>query len=248
MSKEVSRKYVKLIKEKKIKYIYGYASAIYLLAKYVEEQNLDVNIEACFPTSEILTDLYRETIIRAFKCKIINCYGAHDGGITAFEHNVGCFEVGYNSIVILEDRSLKISSALLTDTFNYAMPLINYKLGDELELDDMNNNLNYNGQVIKQVYGRSSDVIILENGRILTGPGFTVLFKDLPVEGYTIAKVGKNAIKCCIKPTRLYNSEIKKLIEETLKNQVGEGANIIIEKVENFEVSKNGKKTYFMTE
>ena len=204
MSDEVCKNYIELIKKKRIKYIYGYASAIYLLTKYVLEENSSINISACFPTSEVLTDLYRDTIEKAFNCQIINCYGAHDGGITAFEVEKGFFEVGYNSIINLKDKN-NTGSALLTDLLNYAMPLINYQLGDELQIDEeKNKTYSYNGQVINKVFGRTSDVVRLENGAVLTGPGFTILFKDLPVEAYSIKKNGYNSLLCNIKKQTHY--------------------------------------------
>ena len=48
MSDEVCRDYIKLIKENKIRFIYGYASAIYLLAKWIIENNETTNIKSCF--------------------------------------------------------------------------------------------------------------------------------------------------------------------------------------------------------
>ena len=52
----------------------------------------------------------------------------------------------------------------MTNLLNYAMPLINYELGDEVKIKE--NTGNYNGQVIEEVYGRIPDIIRLENGRI----------------------------------------------------------------------------------
>ena len=86
---------VRLIQRKKIHYVYGYASSIFLLARYVEEHHLESSlcIKACFPTSEILTDVYRNTIERVFGCIVCDMYGAHDGGIVA--HNIrGGYKVG----------------------------------------------------------------------------------------------------------------------------------------------------------
>ena len=108
MSDEVCKEYLTFIINHKIKYVYGYASAIYLLARYAKANNIYPSIDACFPTSEILTPVYRETIERAFSCKIVNCYGAHDGGITAFEHQKDFFEVGYNSI---DRKSTRLNSS-----------------------------------------------------------------------------------------------------------------------------------------
>ena len=248
MSDDICREYIIFIKKDKIKYIYGYASAIYLLAKHVLENNISVNISVCFPTSEILTDSYRDTIKKAFNCEIVNCYGAHDGGITAFEHEKGYFKVGYNSLITIKEKDKdNTGSALLTDLFNYAMPLINYQLGDELQInEEKNKTYSYNGQVINKVFGRTSDVVRLENGAVLTGPGFTILFKDLPVEAYSIEKNGYNSLLCNIKKQTRYNKEHENLIISTLKKQAGSETEIFIKYIDEFELTKSGKRRYFI--
>jgi phenylacetate-CoA ligase len=250
MSNEVCAKYLKFIKKDKIKFIYGYASAIYLLAKYAIQNNINVEISACFPTSEILTDVYRQAIIEAFSCDIINSYGAHDGGITAFEYKKGYFDVGYNTIITIKEKDKNNTGlALLTDLFNYAMPLINYQLGDELQKDDdKNKNYSYNGQVINYVYGRTSDVIRLENGNILTGPGFTILFKDLPVKAYRIKNESGNSLVCEIVKDNKYEDEHEKVILNSLTKQAGKSVAIKIKYFDIFNLKNSGKRDYFISE
>jgi len=246
MSDEVCQKYLDLINRKNIKYIYGYASSIYLLSKYVLKNNIVINIDACFPTSEVLTDIYRESLIKAFKCKILNVYGANDGGITAFEHDSGCFEVGYNSLISGVCESNHSSKILLTDLLNYSMPLINYQIGDEVVMkNDHLKKCNYNGQVIEKVLGRSSDLIELENGSRITGPGFTILFKDLPVEYYCIEKVGYNSIKCTIKKIKEFDDSHEKVILSTFKKNLGADSNISITYSNEIKYTKSGKIKYF---
>lgn len=249
MSDDVCENYIEIIKKKRIKFIYGYASAIYLLAKYVLKKNISINIAVCFPTSEILTDLYRDTIQKAFNCRIVNCYGAADGGITAFEFEKGYFEVGYNCIIRLKEVDKNnTGSALLTDLLNFAMPLINYQIGDELQIDDAkNSNYPYNGQIINNVFGRTSDIIRLENGNILTGPGFTILFKDLPVESYSIEKIGENSILCNIKKLSEYTKKHEELIISTIKKHAGDNILVQIEYVDNFKLTSSGKRRYFIS-
>jgi len=198
MSDKICEEYTQMIKKRKIKFIYGYASAIYLLAKYVKKKNIRLDIIACMPTSEVLTDHYCETISEVFNCDIMNSYGASDGGITGFSHNGGIFEVGYNTIVIPENPGEPTSKILITNLFNYAMPFINYKIGDEVIFANKEDAKKYNGQSFEKVLGRISDIIYLENGNVLTGPGFTILFKDIPAEYYHIEKTGVNAITCTI--------------------------------------------------
>ncbi len=249
MSIENCKQYVKLIQRGKIKYIYGYASAIYLLAKYVDENKIKTPVEACFTTSEILLPHYREVIIKAFNCDVVNCYGANDGGVTAYEHDIGYFLVGYNCIVSSQSNSNKeVAPALLTDLTNYAMPFINYQLGDEIQIDtDQNREYAYNGQIINKIGGRTSDVIRLENGSVLTGPGFTVLFGGLPVVSYSIRKNGKNKILCLISKAKGYNNNTERTIFSSIQKKAGADSIIELEYLDELKISKSGKKEYFLT-
>lgn len=248
MSDRICQSYLELIIRENISFIYGYASSIYVLACYALKENIEVNIKGCFPTSEVLTDIYRETILKAFKCKIINSYGANDGGVTAFEHEVGFFEVSYNTIInkCKTNSNNEIVSASITDLLNYAMPLINYQLGDEYKIDDVvNEACVFNGQIINSIIGRTSDIIHMENGKVLTGPGFTILFKDLPVEYYCIEKKGVNKINVAIKKLDGYNEQHEKIIMSSLNKQLGIDTQVSINYTDEIKLSPNGKRIYF---
>jgi phenylacetate-CoA ligase len=247
MSDEVCKDYINLIKKKKIRFIYGYASSIYLLAKYALVHNEKISLSACFTTSELLQDHFRSTIKNAFLCEILDCYGANDGGINAFARSEGFFEVGYNCFVRIESPDQnEIGPALLTDLFNFAMPLINYKLGDEIQIDETKNiDYPYNGQIINKVFGRTSDIIILENGKTLTGPGFTILFKDLPVEHYCIKKSGINTIECSIVQLHGFTKYHEDIIRSTFNKQMGADTSFNIEYTTEIPRTKSGKRQYF---
>jgi len=238
---------VDLIRRKNIHYIYGYASSIFLLARYVEEHHLEntVRIKACFPTSEILTDTYRSTMERVFGCVVSDMYGAHDGGIVA--HCIkGGYKVGYNCIVQIEDSS-DSGPALLTDVTSTAFPFIRYKLGDELTLGEGYSSF-YNGQVLAGVLGRTSDVIELENGRVLTGPGFTVLFSKLDVQGYRIYKSGINEITVEIVKGKNFTEEQEKLMVDTMHKHAGDDCSIWVKYADKLQNRVNGKNLFFLSE
>jgi phenylacetate-CoA ligase len=248
MSDDVCKEYIDFIKKNKIRFIYGYASSIYLLSKYVIKANQKVEIKACFTTSEVLQDHFKDSISEAFDCDIMNCYGANDGGITAFSLNDSPFNIGYNCLVRIESYGNENNGpALLTDLFNYAMPLINYKIGDEVELLDKVHNTKHNGQLIKKVYGRTSDVIELENGNNLTGPGFTVLFSKIPVDYYCIEKTGMNSLICWIIKLPDFNDKHEKIIIETLHKHAGQDAIIELRYTETPFLTASGKRMYFIS-
>lgn len=248
MSDEVIENYIKIIQSNNIKFIYGYASAIYLLAKYSRENNIKLNIESVFSTSEILTDVYRNEISEAFNCNIVDGYGAHDGGVSAFQMQNRYYEVGYNAVFRLQNLKGNIGDILLTNLQSKSMPFINYQLGDKVEIvTNQEAKELYNGQLIKKVYGRTSDVFYLENGKVLTGPGFTILFKDLNVEAYQIAKVDKMHLLCKVIKGKDFREEEREIIISTMKKQAGKDCEITLEFVDEFPILKSGKKQYFCT-
>lgn len=244
MSANICKEYILIIKKRKIDFLYGYASSIYLLAKFALKANIRIHLKACFSTSEVLTDLYYNTIREAFNCDILDCYSSNDGGVNAFSKNRALYEVGYNCIVRTETKGkVNKGPALLTDLFNYAMPLINYSNGDEIVLSSTYSD--YNGQVLSKIEGRTSDIIELENGNVITGPGFTILFKDIPVEHYFVEKVGLNSIECNIVKLPEYTEEHEELIVSTLKKQMGNDVKIELNYTDYIPLTKSGKRLYF---
>ena len=251
MSKEQSKKHLIYIKKKNFQYIYGYASSIFLLAKAAMDNNIDGTfIKGCITTSEILTDYYRKIIKEAFKCDIIDNYGAADGGVNAFKVNEGDFNVGYNSLVRVGEKVNNLENGgilQVTDLYNYAMPFINYELGDSVIISNDNHN-EYNGQIISKVFGRVSDVIELSNGNVLTGPGFTVFFKDVDVEAYSLKQTGTLELMIQIKENPNYKPENDKLIIQTMKKYAGAECKIVLKKVDKFDLPKSGKRKYFISQ
>ena len=246
LSDDAIKQCLDFIKNKKIKYLYGYASSLYLIAKYVEKNKINIDIKVCFPTSEVLTQVYRDTIKNVFKCEIIDSYGASDGGVSAYEIIDGYYFVGYNSIVNTQGMGKEGEDIYLVDLFNYAMPFINYEVGDAISFSQEVDFDDYNGQYFNKIFGRTSDIIELKNGRKLTGPGFTIIFKDLPVEKYSIQKDGLNSLIINVKKTNGYKKNHEDIILSSVKNMAGEDCNISINYNNTFELSNSGKHKYIM--
>ena len=253
LSEERLEECVRFIVDHDIHYIYGYASSIFLLAKYVIEKDIKdkVTIKACFPTSEILTDTYRETMVKAFKCHILDSYGANDGGIVAHKlDDEPGYKMGYNCIVQIKeplDGKDNYGTALLTDVTNTVFPFIRYELGDILELGEGYNDF-HNGQVLTKVVGRTSDIISLENGRNLTSPGFTILFKDLNVKGYRIFKSAPLEITLEIVKLPEYTIAEERLIVDTMHKHAGSDCSVVIKYMDEIITRKNGKNLFFLNE
>ena len=250
LTDELCEKYIGIIHMKKIRFIYGYAASIYIFTKYVAAHQIDLKqIEAVFTTSEALTDEYRELIARTYDCKVVDCYGARDAGITAYETDYHYYEVGYNAIAeVVNEFEPNTGTLLSTNLLNYSFPLIRYQFGDEVELLPQKEESGaYNGQVIKRIIGRTSDVMRLENGHNMTATGFSMIMKEFDVKAFAFNKVGVNEVTLQIEPIKgKFDKKQEAEIRRVIYLYIGEDAKLNIEYVEKFEPLKNGKRRYFM--
>tara|TARA_Y100001935_G_C17307058_1_gene513011 strand:+ start:469 stop:1770 length:1302 start_codon:yes stop_codon:yes gene_type:complete len=245
LSESKLEEYLDFIEKNNITFIYGYASGIYLLAKKAIELNFNKKIiNGCITTSELLLPDYKKTIIEAFDCNIIDAYGAADGGITAFKYNNNKFEVGYNCIVDVGDSDSDSSNLYVTDLLNFSFPFLRYEVGDS---GVVGKDKSYNGQVINKLLGRIPEIIKLENGSTLIAPGFTVLFGGLNVKSYRIIKEGENSIRIDIVKDFKYCQEDEQKILKSFKSHAGEDCIILLNYLENFDLTNSGKRNYFMT-
>jgi phenylacetate-CoA ligase len=249
LSNELCQEYIDKMRREGINYIYGYASAIYLLAKYAHDNKVDVSfIKGAYRTSENLTPTYRAMIERTFGCRVMDCYGCRDAGVACYEVKPGEYHLGYASILEVEGANEEgIGVAVSTNVLNYAFPLLRYDYGDMVQLKEQP--YEYNGQVISQILGRKSDVLQLDNGHVLTSPGFTILMNKFDVVAYDIQKISGSAIKMLVQPVEgKWNTEQEKLLTNEMKRFVGEGCEFTLEYVDHFEPLKNGKRRYFMND
>lgn len=247
MTDSKCQEYAEYIRKHNIHHIYGYAAAIYVFTKYVAEHNIDLTqVRTVFTTSENLPDHYRKLIEQTYQCKVVDCYGTKDAGITGYETSYHHYCVGYNTIVeVINETAPNSGTALSTNFLNYSFPLIRYQFGDELELSD--GDKDYNGQVIISVNGRTSDVLRLENGHSLSATGFSMILKEFDIEAFQISKTGMNEVKLQLIPIiGKYTQEQENRISSTLAKYLGGDCIIVIEHTDKFEQLANGKRRYLM--
>ncbi len=239
--------YVDFIKKKKIHYVYGYATAVYVLADYVKRQKIDLDIRAAYTTSENLTQHYRTTIEQAFHCHVMDCYGSRDAGVTAYEDHAGSYHVGYNALLeIIDPIAPQTGTLISTNLFSYPMPFIRYEYGDVATLDNHAPANEYNGQVLRQVVGRTSDIIRLDNGHVLTAPGYTILILNFDIVAFQIQQCSGSEIVLKVQKGATFCEEDEHKLLQEMQRFAGDGCDVRLEYVDKFETNKNGKHRFFL--
>lgn len=119
-------------KLKNAKYLQGYSSMIYEMAKIINSLNLEkpINLKMVKGTSEKIFEGYQEEIQKAFGRRMISEYGAAETGIIAFECPKGKMHLNMEGVIVEEiDHEIVVTNLQM-----HAFPIIRYQLGDYIKL------------------------------------------------------------------------------------------------------------------
>ncbi len=165
--------------------IYGYANAVYLLARCFQREGIPgpSELRVVFTTAEPLHDFQRAAIRAAFGCHVAEEYGCRDGGLAAFE----CPEGGLHTFAEGSYLEIKDPDAegrgeiVLTCLDSLAFPTIRYRTGDIGSLDPTPCPCGRGLPKIKPVEGRLLDFVVTPNGRILHPTSVMHILREVPV-------------------------------------------------------------------
>jgi phenylacetate-CoA ligase len=168
------------------KMILGYANGLYEFAKYLNTATKEYNISprGIISSAETLSAEKRLLIESTFSCKVLNRYGSREVGLVASEclhqeglhinaDNVYVEVVGSDSMPIDTDMS---GDLIVTDLWNYGMPLIRYRMEDRGSLSAKLCSCGRSLPLLKTVEGRTSDFLVSKDGTLVHGEYFTHLF------------------------------------------------------------------------
>ncbi len=240
--------------------IWGYASAIDLLADFVESHhNADERsfIRALITSSETLKPEQRQRINRVFgEGKVYDHYGSREFylGSECAQHD------GYHlhaEILLVEvvDQDLhampsgETGRILVTDLSNHAFPFIRYDIGDLGVMASYSEcGCGVNLPRLQSVEGRISDVIVLKD-RVLTAPNFATLFSDMPgIKAYQIRQEQLDELKVVVVPDVNYTQEFADYVMGAIKEMVGDSARVELIEQDAIEVSESGKRRFIVSE
>lgn len=186
MGEREMRKYAGALNSFRPRFISGYASSIYFFARWLEENQISVSSpEGVFTTAEKLFPHMRKTIGNAFDCDVYDTYGLNDGGVSAYEcpEHAGLHidtERSIMEVVDSEGHQMDRGEGqiLATSLHNYAMPFIRYTTGDDGHITDDACGCGRGYPLLKEILGRTTDVLFTPEGKNIHGWFFLYIFWD----------------------------------------------------------------------
>lgn len=235
----------KLLKDKSLHIILGYASAIESLADYLLKYNEKYRIKLVISDSENLSKTAKEKMEKAFQCPVLNRYGNNENGIFGLTNaNDDRFYMNFSEYYIEllafdSDKPVKLGQPgriVITDLYNKAFPFIRYDTGDVGIADEM---LGEQCMVLKSVLGRISNSLKNTKGELMGESTITAYFEDIVgIKRFQVAQKAEKKYEI-----RIENEDniLDDLLIQRGKKAFGDDAEIQISHVKKIQQGKNGK-------
>lgn len=175
--------------------IIGYPSAIKILAELVEKGNVEVNAVRVISCGETLGASLRNYLEKSFRAEVVNFYGASESLTLGVEMDAE------GGMILFDDMNLiEVESGVmyLTCLYNFAQPLIRYRISDSLVLKAAEEGSPYPFTRAVGLLGRNEDILWFEDGS-----GNKEFLHPLAIEGfcmeglldYQFRQAGKDAFE-----------------------------------------------------
>ncbi len=185
MGEKEMRKYVDLINSFKPKFIRGYASSIYFLSKWIDENNLKIHQPlAVFTTAEKLYPHMREKIELVLNCDVYDTYGVNDGGVSCYEcseHRGLHIDTERGILEVVDEEGNQLENGdgkiIATSLYNFSMPFIRYDTGDIGTISNDKCECGREYKLLKELVGRTVDILLTPEGNNVHGWFFSKIVR-----------------------------------------------------------------------
>jgi phenylacetate-CoA ligase len=244
-----------LLADKSSKSILAFASTLDILSRFIEKsevQFLPEKVNSVISIGETLPDVAKQILEKSLSCPVICRYSNRENGFLAQqcmednnEYHLNLASFHFEMLDPELDKPAKPGEPgriVVTDLFNYAMPLIRYDTGDMAVLSETSS-CGKPGPVFTRIEGRRSDYIYNTSGSMLS-PFFIITLMGKYAEHikqFQFIQNEREKYVMKINSNGLQPKTAAAMIED-IKTFVGPGAGIEIEYVDNIPVLDSGKR------
>jgi phenylacetate-CoA ligase len=245
-------KTIEMLSRLKPKIVSAYPNIIYAFAKEIERRKKHIEFDRIVVTAEQIFNHQRQKIEEVFNAEVFEQYGSREFGTIASECGYHDGLHYFSPGVILETATRDgmpsgndLGSLLVTDLWNYAMPLIRYQVGDLVKLVSAPCECGCELPRIGAVAGRIVDAIIRPGGEMIAGQSLISVIRRSEIDArmQIIQKAPDQFIINYVSDRKL--SEVKlHFIRNGINSIMEQQVRIDFNKVQEVERDKSGKFRY----
>lgn len=238
--------------------LFGYASALALLASHAENRGRDmkgIGAMVVFATGETLYPNQRDVIERVFGAPVANGYGSRDAGFIAHECPSGSLHLSAEDIVVelIDDAGNPVQDGdqgeivvthMATDDF----PFIRYRTGDMAIRSPAPCACGRGLPVLGNVLGRSTDFIRTPSGNVMHALALIYEVRDKPgVRAFKLVQAEDLSLEVQLVAGPELTDMVETAIIRGLKVRLGEGGVVTARRVPAIPPENSGKFRYVVS-
>lgn len=255
---EMEKLFDKIKDDKRQKCIVCFASMAKIIGNYLDNNDVEplkTKIKSVITDGDSLSNEDKDKLGRFFQIPVFARYGNMECGIlgqqdeySEYGYSLNWASYHYEVLSLNEDipaEEGELGRIVVTDLFNYSMPLIRYDTGDMAVLS----NIRQTNQAphFSRIEGRTVDLIYNSKGELLSP--YMVATKMLPyleLKQFQFAQTGPKTYEFRLNPWSLFTRE-KQLITES-KEYLGHDADVSIVYVDDIPLLSSGKRRQVVNE
>ncbi len=238
--------------------ILAYPNMLAVLAEYARDHKFPLHpVPKVVVTAETVHDWQRELFSEVFGAVTYERYGAREIGTLASEVNchrgLHIFEPSY-VIEVVDERGQAVvpgemGELVVTDLCNRAMPLIRYRTGDMVALDESLCGCGCTWHRISRVGGRILDLVTRPDGSRVAGQVMLDVLRAVAMNyRVQISQTAVNTFVIRHLETDTIDGDIRRRLLESFKAYLGAEVTLEYEKVKELTYDKSGKYRWFINE
>lgn len=247
--------YLAAIRDARVTYGTGYATAWHLLATYLLESGTPPpKLKAIFTDSEGMTPEQQATTERAFGCPVYQTYGTGEIGQAAIHCPHKRYHVQTRAVYveILDDNDQPVrpgetGQVIITDLFSHVVPYIRYRSGDLATLAEGPCECGWQSPSWTTVVGRVDDQIKTPEGRWI-GRLSHVLKPGVGIRESQIVQKAIDRVVIRVVPDSNFEPASMEAVVAAAHRYLGESMQVSWELVDQLPRMKSGKLRHVVRE
>jgi phenylacetate-CoA ligase len=248
-----------LIRGRRPRMLFGYPSALALLAKHAGQRGLamdDLGIRVAFCTGERLYDEQREAIAATFGCQVANGYGGRDAGFIAHQCPAGGLHITAEDIVVelLDEQGRPVADGeageiVVTHLATRDFPFIRYRTGDIAVRDPRPCACGRGLPLLREVQGRANDFLVAADGTLMQSAALTYVLRELAgIESFKIVQETLALTRVLLVVQAGFDrAAADRAIIAGFRSRLGESVEVRIDYVDTIPAERSGKYRYIIS-
>lgn len=241
--------YLEAMRSFRVQYVWGHSSALEAMALAIQRRPaLKPDLQIVLSSSEPLTPRQRTRVSAAFGCPVRETYGMSEMVAAASECAEGRLHLWPEAGVAETVNGSSPAPAgqagdlAATSLLNDAMPLIRYRVGDRVLLDDSGPcPCGRHLPVIRSIEGRISDMLVTAAGACISPAAMEAIFDfDAPTSESQIIQESVKQLRLRYVPLNKRDQAFEKTLCDRIRERMGD-VEIQVEVVNEIPRGPNGK-------